>query len=92
MELHCMDQVIVREKEGNCKFPHPGIQGDPNKTDKPDYNAWWVKKYCTMTTVDEFTLYFPYVLLIMPLIMVAVEKMFIKYAYFLSILNIALSM
>ena len=62
---------------GNCDFGNPSETN--YKNDTPNFGAYWVKKYCTMTTVDTFTLYFPYVLLIMPIIMVAMEKGFVKY-------------
>ena len=77
-----LDCTLCNEKEGNCEFLEDGEKLDfdqkMNATGKPDFSAWWVKKYCTMTRVDEFTLYFPYVLLVMPIIMVAMEKGFIK--------------
>ncbi len=43
-------------------------------TEDPGYNAWWVKKYCTMTAVDGFILYFPYILLIMAVVIVLIER------------------
>ena len=52
---------------------------DPEKNiSNPEYNGAWVTKFCTMMEVDNFILYFPYVLLLMPLVMVALEKVFIK--------------
>ena len=42
----------------------------------PKFAATWVKKYCTMNEVTWFTLYFPYVLLLIPLMMLVVEKGF----------------
>ena len=49
--------------------------------DKPsiDFNAWWVKEYCTKHAMDKFILYFPYILLIMATIIVMVERAFQKY-------------
>ena len=44
----------------------------------PKFNAWWVKKYCTMTAVDSFILYFPYILLIMALVIVLIERVFVR--------------
>ena len=44
----------------------------------PDFNAWWVKKYCTMTAVDQFILYFPYILLIIALVIVLIERVFVR--------------
>ena len=78
-----VDCTLCTSKDGNCDFGNMDEMSDM-KTDKPSFNAWWVKKYCTMTTVDEFTLYFPYVLLIMPIIMVAMEKGFTKYNSFFN--------
>jgi hypothetical protein len=46
---------------------------------EPKHNAWWVKKFCTQNFVDGFTLYFPYFLLMVPIVMVAIQKGFIKY-------------
>jgi len=52
---------------------------DPEKNIyNPSYNAAWVTKYCTMTEVDNFILYFPYVLLLIPLIMVGMERGLIR--------------
>ena len=48
------------------------------KEDDPGFNAWWVKKYCTQTAVDEFILYFPFILLLMALFLVLIENSFIK--------------
>ena len=39
---------------------------------------WWVKKYCTATSVDSFILYFPFILLLMALVMVLIERGFIR--------------
>ena len=73
-----VDCTFCSPKDGNCDFGDlKEMSGVKNGT--PDFNDWWVKKYCTMTIVDEFTRYFPYVLLIMPIIMIAVEKGLIKY-------------
>ena len=86
-----LDCTICNKDEGNCDFLDEmeeskdwatEMSAKISNTGKPDFSAWWTKKYCTMTRVDQFTLYFPYVLLIMPIIMVAVEKGFIKYAMF----------
>ena len=75
-----LDCTICNVKHGNCQFMNNTKNFNPilNETFAPGYNAWWVKKYCTMTAVDEFTLYFPYILIIIPLTMVAIEKGFAK--------------
>ena len=46
------------------------------KLEDPNFNLWWVKKYCTFTAVDEFVLYFPYILLVMPLVIFLIEEGF----------------
>lgn len=43
-----------------------------------DYNAWWVKKYCTETAVNGFIKYFPYILFVVTMVIVAIEKVFTK--------------
>ena len=44
----------------------------------PKFNAWWVKKFCTLNgTVDSFILYFPFVLLIIALLLILIERGFI---------------
>ena len=75
-----LDCTVCDKKDGNCAFMegkenfHP-IDGETTKD--PGHNAWWVKKYCTMTDVSYFTLYFPYLLLLIPILMIAIEKGFI---------------
>ena len=44
----------------------------------PKLNAWWVKKYCTYTAVDNFILYFPFVLLVIALLLILIERGFIS--------------
>ena len=76
-----LDCTFCSEKAGNCKFMEgKQINGKSFEyaSENPGHNAWWVKKFCTMSDVDGFTLYFPYMLLLIPLIMVALEKGFIK--------------
>ena len=48
----------------------------------PDHFAWWVAKYCTMQEgigVDEFVIYLPYVLILIPLALLLIENSFIAY-------------
>ena len=52
-----------------------------NSSLDPGYSAYWIGKYCSKTAIEEFTLYFPYVLIIIPLIMVALESGFNKYDF-----------
>ena len=51
---------------------------DAEFSENPGYDRWWVKKYCTMTAVDSFILYFPYILLIMALVIVLIERVFVR--------------
>jgi len=45
----------------------------------PGFSAWWAKKYCTLNgSVKAFMLYFPYILLISALILVLIERIFLK--------------
>ena len=48
-----------------------------NKSD-PNHHAWWVKQYCTYDpeTVDQFLLYFPYLLLTVAIVLYSIEKAF----------------
>merc|ERR1719188_966036 len=39
---------------------------------------WYVKRYCTEKFVSKFVFYFPYILLIVPLTLVLVDRIFIK--------------
>ena len=39
---------------------------------------WYVKRYCTENHVSKFVFYFPYILLIVPLTLVLVDRIFIK--------------
>ena len=65
--------------QDHCSFPN---QTKINQTtvENPGFNAWWVKKFCTMNheAVDPFMLYFPYFLLIVAMILVAIERTFLK--------------
>ena len=45
----------------------------------PGFNGGWVKKRCTAEAVDYFTQYFPYVLIVIPIIMLLVEMGFDGY-------------
>ena len=70
-------------KEDNCKFmKHWGTYNPLNKaadgTWIEEYNPYWATKYCTMEAVDEFVLYYPYVLILIPLVIVLIEKGFIR--------------
>jgi len=41
-------------------------------------NRWWVNKFCLMEAMDRFMLYFPYILLIMALVLVLIQRGFIR--------------
>merc|ERR1719464_2692791 len=45
------------------------------------HNIWWLKQYCTLDpkTVDQFLLYFPYVLLIVALTLFGIERAFTRF-------------
>ena len=65
------------DKNGTYKEGFYPVDPEKNVYD-PAYNAGWVTKHCTMTEIDNFILYFPYVLLLIPLIMVGMESGFIR--------------
>lgn len=48
-----------------------------NQTD-PKFNMNWVKKVCTATAVDGFIVYFPFILLVMALVIILIERAFIR--------------
>ena len=70
------------EEKLNCEFmeARPGFKrfNALNDTD-PGFNGGWVRKKCTAEAVDYFTQYFPYALIVIPLIMLAVEMAFDGY-------------
>jgi len=41
-------------------------------------NRWWVNKYCLMEAMDRFMLYFPYILLVMALLLVFIQRGFAR--------------
>ena len=80
-----LDCQVCKETLRNCDFMH-GKKGfypvgniTTNKTiSEPDFSKWWANKYCNKNSIHYFTLYFPYALIIIPLCMVAVERIFVK--------------
>ena len=43
----------------------------------PKFYAWWIKNFCTFNdSVDPFILYLPYFLLVAPLIILSIERLF----------------
>jgi hypothetical protein len=54
--------------------------GDFVKQVDPKFNMNWVKKVCTATAIDGFIAYFPFILLVMALVIVLIERVFIRYS------------
>ena len=80
-----LECTICTEDLRNCDFmiDPDGVYIDgfnpvnPHKNvSDPKHNGAWVNKFCTMTEVDSFILYFPYGLLLIPLLMVSLHKGF----------------
>ena len=44
----------------------------------PGYNYFWVPHYCTEVALDGFIVFFPYILLIMTILIVLVERVFMR--------------
>jgi len=66
-----------------CQADHCSSLGKEFTNEKhekdPGFNAWWVKKYCTMNgAVEPFMLYFPYFLLLIAMALVMIERVFLK--------------
>jgi len=64
-----------------CQDDHCSSLGKEyvNEKEDPKFNAWWVKKYCTMNgSVEPFMLYFPYFLLLIAMALVMIERVFLK--------------
>jgi hypothetical protein len=64
-----------------CTICTKGLCEDESKISQekdPGHSAWWLKQYCTLDpkTVDQFLLYFPYVLLIVALTLFVIERAF----------------
>lgn len=58
---------------------NPQFNNQANGKENPGFNAWWVKKYCTMSgSVEPFMLYFPYFLLLIAMGLVFIERVFLK--------------
>ena len=70
-------------KEWNCEFLVSETKLNPplNRSQSdPDHFDWWVAKFCTMqegTGVDEFTIYLPYLLILIPIALLLIENGFI---------------
>ena len=82
-----LDCNLCQTRLNNCQsflndpdgfFPwNKSMEEDLGKGKDP-YSRFWVKKHCTMYEVHDFTLYFPYVLIVIPLCMYTVERGFVK--------------
>merc|ERR1719464_239998 len=58
------------------------ISQHPNGTlIKGPHDKWWLKQYCTLDpeTVNQFLLYFPYVLLLVAVTLFAIERAFTRF-------------
>lgn len=64
-----------------CTFCHGDLciaYNDSGTVSDPGYYMVWVKKFCTFNgSVDSFLLYFPYILLLIALALVLIEKIFL---------------
>ena len=74
--------AMVMETPLECTFCKDDLCVDLNISGKgvedPEYFEDWVKEFCTFNgSVDPFILYFPYILLLIALVMVLMEKIFI---------------
>ena len=87
--LEDMSKQGSKNEQGNCGYPkivfHEMIyqedQCGGNLTltrsgRDPGYQAWYVKNYCTQHAISEFTQYFPYILLFLPVVLVGIERFF----------------
>ena len=82
-----LECTICRKDLGNCDFMmdqrgfyierfNP-VDDQKNVTD-PKHNGAWVNKFCTMTEVHSFILYFPYCLILLPLLIISIHKVLNK--------------
>ena len=86
-----LECTVCSKNLRNCEFMYDGDSYKPgfNPVDQEKnfenltralklHHPWWVKNYCTMNQIRWFDLYFPYILLFLPLIMVDMEKGFVR--------------
>ena len=89
MGLIVMPTALVVNKPLHCNFygdkniSRSALAEIENSTidysKDPKFNLWWVRKACLFNgSVSSFVLYFPYILLIMALILFAIERIFSK--------------
>lgn len=68
-QLEC---TLCKNETGYCGQT-PNIPYDKD----PAFNSWWVKQACTFNgSVGSFMLHFPYILLIIALVLFAIERVF----------------
>ena len=86
-----LDCVPCTKRFKNCKFMYEDYENNVTKaefshtrileTDGVEtgdtYTIAWLRKYCTQSEVGTITLYFPYMLLLVPLAMVGLNKGFV---------------
>ena len=65
-----------------------GSDGNFKDQIDPKFNMAWVKKICTATAIDGFIAYFPFILLVMALVIVLIERVFIRFAMLTLLLGI----
>ena len=78
---------IINETPLHCTLCHKSIcnktmmddmpKNNDGLVEDPKFYAWWIKNFCTFNdSVDPFILYLPYFLLIAPLIILSIERLF----------------
>ena len=67
---------MMDQQGGYIKGFNPVDQN--NNVSDPQHNGAWVNKFCTMTAINSFILYFPYGLILIPLLLVSLHKAFNK--------------
>ena len=82
-----LECTICNKDLSNCGFMMDQIGGyvkgfnpvdSKNNVSDPQHNGAWVNKFCTMTSVDSFVLYFPYGLILIPLFLIFLHRSFDK--------------
>ena len=73
--LNCQ---LCSEDVNNCEFMEDleGFNRTKTRKDGPGYYGGWVKKYCSMNEVEDFIIYFPYLMIIIPMVMIASDQGF----------------
>ena len=65
----------------NCILQNGTNFGGDKINENPNFSARWVKQYCTHNNphMNAYLMYFPYILLILALVLVLIERGFIRY-------------